>query len=495
MEREKDILPENINKIYKDRLAKLLRMQELGINPYPDSFEKTHRSVEVLQQPELLGQEVSVAGRLMSIRKMGKINFAHIQDEKDRLQLYFSIEKLGQSGMEFFNRFLDIGDIVGAIGVVFKTRTKETTINVEEFCLLSKCLRLLPEKFHGLRDPEILYRQRYLDLLTNPETRRRFEIRTRVVKNMRLILDSYDFTEVETPILQTEASGASAKPFITHHNALDLDLYLRLAPETYLKRLLVGGLERVYEIGRNFRNEGIDASHLQDFTMLEFYAAYWNARKNLAFTENLIKQVALEVTGKTKFRVGGKEVDFSGTWPIRTYREVVLRHSGVDIDEASSIQELREIIKERNIPIEKMDSLNLGQLIDKLYKTTTRPYLIDPQFLVEFPTSLSPLARGMDKKPGYVDQFQLLVGGWEVAKGYSELVDPIEQRKRLVEQATLRREGDEEAMPLDEDYIKAMEYGMPPNSGVGIGIDRLVVILTETENLRNIIFFPLTRPK
>ncbi len=476
------------------RLEKLQALRDLGINPYPDHFDRSHQPLDIRTTPDLLGQDVATAGRLVGIRRMGRTNFAHIQDSSGRIQIHMNPEGVGEEGLEFFNRYFDLGDIVGVRGKPFITRTGEVTVGTESIQMLAKALRPLPDKFHGLTDDEQRYRRRYLELIANPDTRDRFVIRSRVVKNIRNFLDNHGFMEVDTPVLQPDPSGANAEPFVTHHNALDRDLFLRIAPETYLKRLIIGGFDRVYEMGRIFRNENIDPSHLQDFTMLEFYASYWNADRNLGFTEALLRSTVQSALGDNQtVQIGDATIDFSQEWPVVQYKDLVLAHSGIDISQFTSEDELRGEIKRRGIQFEGIDSPGLGKLIDRLYKATTRPHLIQPQFVVGFPKDLSPLARRNDADPRYVDQFQWLVNGWELAKGYSELADPIDQRLRLEEQAKLKDKGDGEAMTVDEDYLSAMMYGMAPNSGVGIGIDRLTAVLTGVENLRETIFFPLLR--
>ena len=490
-----ETIPQENNQ-YLVRLEKINELREMGIDPFPDRFERTHTSMEILYDPANLDQDVSVAGRLMSIRKMGRINFAHIQDGDGRLQIYLKTDDIGEDKLAFFNKYFDLGDIVGVKGKTFITKSGEITVHVDDFSMLAKGLRPMPDKFHGVTDDETRYRERYLELLTNPETKKRFLDRIKIIRGIRGYLDQNGFLEVETPILQPNASGATAEPFKTHHNSLNQDLVLRIAPETYLKRLIVGGFDRVYEIGRTFRNEGVDHSHLQDFTMLEFYASFWNSSQNIKFTEGLVRSLIENVRGSNQtINPTGIDIDLSQEWPIVKYRDVVEEFSGIDIEEYESEDELRTEIKRRGITFEGIDKPGMGNLIDKVYKATTRPHLIQPQFVTEYPFLLSPLARRNDQNANYVDQFQLLINGWEIAKGYSELVDPIDQRQRLTDQAKLKTQGDPEAMSLDEDYLLAMEYGMAPNSGVGIGVDRLTAMITNIENLRETVFFPLLRER
>jgi len=362
--------------------------------------------------------------------------------------------------------------------------------------LLSKGLRPLPEKFHGLQDPEMKARFRFLDLIMNEDTRKRFEVRHKVIHFIRTFLVENNFVEVETPVLQSISSGASARPFVTHHNALDIPLYLRIAPETYLKRLIAGGYDKVFELAKCFRNEGIDPSHLQEFTMLEFYAAYWNYRDNMRFIQSLIQNMLQKVLGTQVIEYQGQKLDFSGEWKEYTYRELVLEYSGIDLDEVRTLEDLRAAIKAKNlttdVPLEKY--VGYGSLVDALYKKVCRPHLIQPCFLTKHPEELVPLARKADEDPRKLDLFQVLVNGWEIVKAYSELVDPVEQRRRLEEQAELAQKGDEEAMAMEEDFILAMEYGMPPISGLGLGIERIVALLTDSVNIRDVIFFPSLKP-
>lgn len=430
----------------------------------------------------------------MSIRRMGKASFAHIQDSDGRLQIYIRLDNLGEQAFGVFNSLFDIGDIIGVNGQPFVTKTGETTVEAKNITMLAKSLLSLPDKFYGLKDDDTRFRERYLDLLVNHDSKDRLTTRSRITKTLRKFLDENGFIEVETPILQSVPSGANAQPFITHHNAFDEQLFLRIAPETYLKRLIVGGFDRVYEIGRVFRNEGVDRSHLQDFTMLEFYASYWNAEKNMTFTRNLLQQIVKDLGNDNgKVKIGGNVIDFDGEWPVNRLADLIKQYSGIDIDSFNSEEDLREVIKRQGLYFEGIDKSGFGGLVDKLFKSTTRPHLIHPQFIVGYPVSMSPLARRSNITPDEVDQFQLLVNGWEIAKGYSELIDPLDQKRRLEEQADLKIQGDEESMPLDNEYLKAMEHGMPPNSGVGIGIDRLTALLTNTDNLREVVIFPLMR--
>lgn len=491
------------------RLRKVEELRAQGVNPYPDRFPRTHTIAEARAEGERAGLQAGAAtppgapvlklgGRLMAFRDMGKLTFGAIQDASGRIQIALNQATLGAQAYARFQKYFDVGDFVGVTGRLFVTKRGELTLDVAEVVLLGKALRPLPEKWHGLQDQELKWRHRYLDLIMNEDTRARFRTRSKVVRVMREFLDRHGFEEVETPVLVPHASGAMARPFIAHHNALDIDVYLRIAPETYLKRLVVGGYDRVYEFARCFRNEGMDPSHLQDFTMLEWYAAYWNFVDNMDFTEKLIKHTLAETAGTLELHFGGKATNFGGTWPRRTLREMILEDGGIDIDQHRDAESLRAAIERAGLRLEtrpgELERLSRGNLIDQLYKKVSRPKITDPLFVTSHPADLSPLARRNDENPAQVDRFQLVVHGWEIVNAYSELVDPIDQRRRLLEQAEARRAGDEEAMVMEEDYLVAMEYGMPPISGFGLGIDRFCALLTGQENLRDVVLFPLMRP-
>lgn len=490
------------------RIGKLAQLRELGIQPYPERWERSHSVAAVRALAEGLtlepggsaegGEQVRVAGRLMAYRSMGKLAFGQIQDVSGRLQIALNQRTLEKDACKRFDKLFDLGDHVGVQGRLFVTKRGELTVNVEAYHMLGKALRPLPEKWHGLQQQEACWRQRYLDLITNSETRKRFRQRAAVIRTMRAFLDAHDFEEVDTPVLTARASGAMARPFASHHNALDMEVFLRIAPETYLKRLVVGGFERVYEFARCFRNEGLDPSHLQDFTMLEWYVAYWNYEDNMAFTERLIKHTIEEVGGSLQVQFGGREVDFAGTWPRRSLRDLIFDDCGIDIDVHETAGSLRQAIRDAGVEIEhtpgEMDKLGRGNLVDRLYKVVSRPKIVEPLFVIAHPADLSPLARRNDRDPSRADRFQLVVCGWEIVNAYSELVDPLLQRECLEQQAQARQDGDDEAMAMEEDYLVAMEYGMPPISGFGLGIDRFVALLTGAENLRDVVLFPLMRP-
>ncbi|MCB0389962.1 MAG: lysine--tRNA ligase [Bdellovibrionales bacterium] len=474
------------------RLQKINNWKERQV-AYPGRFEKSHSCAEVKNLEDGV-KELAVSGRLMAMRIMGKLAFMTIQDATAKLQLSFQVDVLGKDEFKFLTKNLDIGDHVGAWGHTFTTQRGEKTIAVEKAILLSKGLRTLPEKFHGLQDQEMKARFRFLDLIMNEDTRKRFEVRHKVMHFIRKFLVENKFIEVETPILQSASCGASARPFITHHNALDIPLYLRIAPETYLKRLIAGGYERVFEMGRCFRNEGIDPSHLQEFTMLEFYAAYWDYRDNMHFIQSLLQNLLQEVFGTQVIEYQGTQLDFSGEWKEYTYRELVLEHTGIDLDEKRDLESLQNAVKEKGIDLPLGKYVGYAALVDALYKKACRPNLVQPCFLTMHPAELVPLARKSDDDGRKLDMFQVLVNGWEIVKAYSELVDPIEQRLRLEEQAELAKAGDEEAMMMEEDFVLAMEYGMPPISGLGLGIERVVALLTNSLNIRDVIYFPSLRP-
>ncbi len=488
-------MSETKKSVREERIELLESIREKGVQPYPDRYECTHTIKAASELPE--GESgVRLAGRIIAIRKMGKLSFAHIRDAEAKIQLCFAQNDLGKESYDFFKKCLDIGDFVGAEGEMFITKTGEITLRAHSFQLLSKALLTLPEKWHGLTDRETRYRQRYLDLIVNEDSRHRFKIRRDVIREIRRMLENHDFLEVETPILQSKPSGAMAKPFVTHHNALDIDLYLRIAPETYLKRLIVGGYDRVFEFAHCFRNEGISIAHLQEFLMLEYYAAYWNYLDNMDFTERLLVQTLEKVLGSLTFEYLGKSIDFSPPWPRKTMRDVILDATEIDINEHRTKEDLLKAIDEHQISMEDVDtnSLGWGALVDAFYKKACRPQIVSPLFLMSHPKELSPLARANDDDPSITDRFQLVVAGMEIVNAYSELVDPVDQRERLTAQQELRDAGDEEAMELDEDYIACMEYGMPPISGWGMGIDRFVALITNEENIKNTVYFPLMRP-
>ena len=464
---------------------------------YRDSFARTHQPHELVNDFETLlayNQIVSVPGRVIAKRVMGKVTFFIIADSEGKIQCFGDTDHLGDDGYTSLVRTIKIGDIIGTTGHVFVTRRGEKTIMADRIELLTTALLPLPEKWHGLTDLETRYRQRYLDLIANENTRRVFRMRSKIIAAMRHRLEKDNFTEVETPIFQKNPCGASANPFVTHHDAKDINLYMRISPETFLKQLVVGGMDRVYEIGKNFRNEGLDASHLQEFTMLEYYASYWNYRDNMRYIRELIQHVTRETLGILQINYQGIDLDFAAEWRVVEYRDLVLEDSGIDVLAFNQVADLLRVIREHHIDLgEVPPHASFGTVIDKLYKRVSRPKLVQPTFLLHHPAVLMPLARPNDKDPRIIDSFQVLVNGWEIAKAYSELGDPNLQRRLLEEQVTLRSTGDDEAMFLDTDFLTSLEYGMPPVSGAGIGIDRFAAILTNQRNLTDVVLFPLLR--
>lgn len=481
----------------QDRFQKLEKIRALGVNPYPDRYDQTHSLVEAGGLSE--GAEVSVAGRMMTFRDMGKITFAHLQDFSGRMQIVFKSDKLSKEQYKFL-RLLDLGDILGVKGEIFTTQKGEISVLVKDFTLLSKCLRPLPEKWHGLKDRETAYRQRYLDLMTNRETMDRFVFRSNFVRAMREFYWQNDFVEVETPVLGPTASGALARPFQTHHNALDHDFFLRIALETPQKEATVGGFERTFEIGKCFRNEGMDPSHLQEFTMCEHYATYWNFEDNMDFTEKMFHYLLEQSLGTSVVDIldrdgNAHQVDFSKAWDRVSIHELIQQHCGIDIHQAGTAEALLDEMKAKNIQIDGAEKLGFGNLVDQLYKKVARPKLVQPTFLIQHPVELSPLARSNDENPKIVDRFQLVVSGWEIVNAYSELVNPIDQAQRFEEQSAAKEGGDEDAHGKDDEFVKAMEYGMPPQSGWGMGVDRIAALLTQQDNLKDVVMFPLLRPE
>ncbi len=466
-------------------------------NPYPEKF-KTNYDLKEAALLEDGVKDVTIAGRIVLMRKMGKLSFLTLQDIEGKIQVSIKIDLVGEEKYKQFKEFIDVGDFIGVTGETFTTHTGEKTVRADDFTFLGKALKPLPEKFHGLTDIEEVYRNRPVDLIMNEDSRERFLLRSRLIWLIRNYLNKNGYIEIETPILNNKASGAMAKPFTTHHNALDIDLYLRIAPETYLKRAIVGGFTKVFEFARCFRNEGIDASHLQDFTMLEGYGAYLNYEDNMDFLREMLQNVIYELFGTLKVTIAGKEVDLSGKWEDISFRDLILKYCPIDINIYNTKELLLRKIKEEKIDIDSetpLENLGYGNLVDQLYKKVARPNVVDPIFLTKHPIDLSPLARANDENPNITDRFQLVINGAEIINAYSELVDPQEQEKRLIKQAELKNNGDEEAMVMDYDYIAAMEVGMPPISGWGIGVDRLVQLLTNMDNIKDVVMFPLMRPR
>ncbi len=465
-------------------------------NPYPERYVKTHEIARAAELPDGT-EDVRTAGRITLLRRMGKLTFITVSDIHGKIQVAVKRDIVGEEAYELLKKCFDVGDFIGVCGDVFTTDSGEKTIRAHELTFLGKALSPLPEKFHGLTNADSCHRQRYLDLIMNGETRERFLLKFAFMKEIRRFLEENGYTEIETPVLIDHPSGAAARPFTSHHNALDMEVYLRIAPETYLKRAIAGGFTKVFEFARCFRNEGIDAAHLQDFTMLEGYCAYYNYRDNMVFLQQMLTHVLERVLGRTRLKIGERSIDFAGEWPVVSFRDLILKDCGIDINECRDKEALLAKIKESGIELDSetdINKLGRGNLIDLLYKKVSRPRIIAPTFLVEHPISLSPLARANDDNPDITDRFQLIINGAEIINAYSELVDPVIQGERLMEQAKLKANGDEEAMVMDDDYITAMEYGMPPISGWGMGIDRVLQVLTGQDNIKNMILFPLMRP-
>ena len=492
-----------LNRITQQRREKLERLRGHGINPYPHRYRRSHttqEAVALLEQSES-GQteenQVNVAGRLMAIRQMGKSAFADIRDGEGKIQLLFqNTDKFPAEQSQLFKE-LDIGDFIGVEGQVLRTRTGEPTVGVKHFTLLAKSLQPLPEKWHGLSDVDTRYRQRYLDLISNPETKVTFKTRSQVINALRQFLNERDFIEVETPVLQPSPGGALARPFVTHHHALDQDFYLRIAPELHLKRLIVGGLDRVYELGRIFRNEGVSTRHNPEFTMLESYQAYADYNDVMDTLEEMVAWVSKKVMGTTKLKYGDCKIDFKPPWPRLTLREAVEQYSGIDFVTYPTADGLRDRMKDKMKArgLEADPQKNWAKLVDELISTFVEPSLIQPTFLKDYPVSMSPLSKTKPGEERVVERFEAFCGGMEIANAFSELNDPDEQRQRFVQQQKERHEKDEESWTIDEDYLLALEYGMPPTGGLGVGIDRLVMLLTNQPSIREVILFPQLREK
>ncbi|KNZ68854.1 lysyl-tRNA synthetase [Thermincola ferriacetica] len=481
------------NELFQVRLNKLDELRKQGIDPFGEKFVRTHLIKEVIENFDRLeGQEVTLAGRLMAKRGQGKAGFSNIQDLTGRIQLYTRLDDLGE---EEFKRFshLDIGDIIGVTGRVFKTQKGEISIWVKSYKLLCKSLRPLPEKWHGLKDVELRYRQRYIDLIVNPEVKEVFVTRSKIIRAIRNYLDKLGFLEVETPMMHPIAGGATARPFITHHNALNMDLYLRIAPELYLKRLIVGGLEKVYEINRNFRNEGISTKHNPEFTMLELYEAYADYEDMMVLTENLVSTVAKEVLGTDKIVYQGTEIDLAAPWRRVPMLEAIKEETGVDFSVINTDAEAIEAAQKLGIKLE--EGVSKGTVINEVFETFVEPKLVQPTFVIDYPIEISPLAKRKKDNPAYTYRFEAFIYSRETANAFSELNDPIDQEERFRKQVEKRAKGDDEAHMMDEDYINALQIGLPPTGGLGIGIDRLVMLLTDSASIRDVLLFPLMRPR
>ena len=485
---------EDYNELIQQRFKKLAEITAMGKKPYAGKFDASWSAQKLIdaygnytkEELEHKRLEVTMAGRIIAMRSFGKACFSHIQDSSGKMQAYFQKNALGEDRWALFKK-IDIGDFIGIKGFVFRTKTNELTIEVEDFSLLSKSLRPLPEKWHGLTDVELRYRQRYVDLIVNPEVKSVFILRTKIVQAIRNFLNTRGYIEVETPMMQTVPGGATARPFKTHHNALDMDLFLRIAPELSLKRLLVGGFERVYEINRNFRNEGISTRHNPEFTMLEFYTAYADYRDLIDMTEQLISSVARDVLGTTKVEYEGQVIDLTPPWKRITFL-ASLREAGVPEDVLTDADKARDYARKHGASLKGGEPL--GKLLNEIFEATVETSLIQPTFITDYPTDISPLSKKRDDNPDYVERFELFIVGRELANAFSELNDPVDQKERFQKQVSEREAGDEEAHQMDEDFIRALEYGMPPAAGEGIGIDRLVMLLTGSSSIRDVILFP-----
>lgn len=486
-----------LSNLINQRKEKVQVLRGQGIEPYPTTFdfdyttETLHQKYGEIKTGEPVAEQVSVAGRIVSVREMGKSSFAHLQDNAGKVQIYVRENELSKEGYNFFLKMLDIGDFVGVSGKPFRTRTGELSIIVEKLVLLSKSLRPLPEKWHGLKDVETRYRQRYLDLISNPKSKETFVKRSRMVKFIRQYLDNKGFLEVETPMMQSVAGGATARPFVTHHNALDMNLYLRIAPELYLKRLVVGGYDKIYELNRNFRNEGISTRHNPEFTMLELYQAYTNYSGMCELAEDMITSLVETICGSTEIVYQEKKISFARPWKKVYLFEIAEEYTGKKFTPEMTREELLAIARELNIDVSPTAPEH--KIFDHIFDEKVVPNLVNPTFVLDYPKAWSPLAKSKKDNSLLVERFELFISGEEVGNAYSELNDPIEQRARLEDQARKKTQGDEEAMTVDEDYVEALEYGMPPCGGLGIGIDRLVMILCDHNSIRETIAFPLLR--
>ena len=484
----------DLNQLMKIRREKLADLQEQGKDPYEiTKFNRTHTSNQIADNyEELEGKDVTIAGRLIAKRIMGKASFCHIQDSEGKIQSYVSINDLGEESYKAFKED-DIGDIIGITGFVFKTRTGEISIHAKEVTLLSKSLRPLPEKYHGLKDTDLRYRQRYIDLIVNPEVKDTFVKRSKIIKELRKILDEKGFMEVETPILNTIVTGDAARPFITHHNTLNLDMYLRIAPELYLKRLIVGGFDKVYEIGRLFRNEGMDIKHNPEFTNIEMYAAYQDVNDMMDLTVEIISTIAKNVLGTTKINYQGQDIDLTPTWRRVSMIDAIKEVTGIDFNEIKTDEEAQKLLAEKGLVLEPGKETR-GHIISQFFEEYVEETLIQPTFVVDYPVEISPLAKRKKDNASLTERFELFIGGREYGNAYSELNDPIDQYERFLKQVEAKQKGDEEAGMMDEDFVTALEHAMPPTGGLGIGLDRLIMLLTDSASIRDVLLFPTMKP-
>ena len=483
----------DMNKLMKVRKEKLEELQAKGEDPFEiTKYNRTHNSEEIKNNFEELDQKyVSIAGRIVGKRIMGKASFCHIQDMQGKIQSYVSLNDLGEEKYKEFKTY-DIGDIIGITGFVFKTRTEEISVHAKNVVLLCKALRPLPEKFHGLKDTDLRYRQRYVDLIVNPEVKETFIKRTKILKEIRNVLDSKGYLEVDTPILNTIAGGAAARPFITHHNTLDMDMYLRIANELYLKRLIVGGFDKVYEMGRMFRNEGISIKHNPEFTNIELYSAYEDYNDMMNIAEEIISTVAKNVLGTTKITYQGTEIDLTPKWKRITMIDSIKEVTGIDFNKIETDKEAKEIAKELGLEYE--ETMTRGHIINLVFEEKVEETLIQPTFVYDYPVEVSPLTKRKVSDKRLTERFELFIAGREYGNAYSELNDPIDQYERFLKQVEAREAGDEEANMMDEDFVTALEYGMPPTGGLGIGVDRLIMLLTDSASIRDVLLFPTMKP-
>lgn len=484
----------DVNHLIQIRRDKLKELQEAGKDPFEiTKYDRSNTAGEIKANYEQFEQkDVKVAGRIIAKRIMGKASFCTIQDCDEKIQSYVSINDLGEESYKAFKTW-DIGDIIGISGFVFKTRTEEISVHAKEVVLLSKSLRPLPEKFHGLKDVDLRYRQRYVDLIVNPEVKNTFILRSKILKEIKSYLDNHGYLEVDTPILNTIAGGASARPFITHHNTLDIDMYLRIANELYLKRLIVGGFDRVYEMGRMFRNEGMDIKHNPEFTNIELYAAYQDYNDMMDTTENLVRTVASKTLGTAKINYQGTEIDLESPWKRITMIDAIKEVTGVDFNTIQTDEEAIKIAKEKNVEVEESKQTR-GYIINSFFEEFVEETLIQPTFICDYPVDVSPLTKRKPSDKRLTERFECFIGGREYGNAYSELNDPIDQYERFLAQVKQRDAGDEEANMMDDDFVQALEYGMPPTGGLGIGIDRLVMLLTDSASIRDVILFPTMKP-
>ncbi|WP_426449972.1 lysine--tRNA ligase [Paenibacillus sp. S-38] len=489
-----------LNELLQIRRGKLDELRSLGIDPFGQKYERTHHAAEITkayeekskEELDELKAEVSIAGRIMQKREMGKAGFAHLQDITGKIQIYVRADAVGETPYKAYD-LLDIGDIIGIQGTVFKTKTGELSVKASSVVVLSKSLLPLPEKYHGLKDVELRYRQRYVDLIMNQDVQQTFIARSKIIQSMRRYLDSLGYLEVETPTLHSIAGGAAARPFITHHNALDMQLYMRIAIELHLKRLIVGGMEKVYEIGRVYRNEGISTRHNPEFTMIELYEAYADYKDIMKLTEEMIAHIAQEVLGTTTIMYQGREVNLAPQWRRVTMVDAIKEVVGVDFSVQMSDEEAHRLAKEHKVPVEP--TMTFGHIVNQFFETFVEETLIQPTFITGHPVAISPLAKKSDADPRFTDRFELFIVAREHANAFTELNDPIDQRERFAAQLVEREQGNDEAHEMDEDFVRALEYGMPPTGGLGIGIDRLVMLLTDAPSIRDVLLFPLMRER